>query len=174
MTRFVKLILLLSTTTCSSFQISSPLIKSRVASPFTVSTTSLSRDPFAILAKHNRQKSDEIFSLPNQVHDNNQVDMKSQNSNVLQQLQLSKLRPLLLSLAVFLLPFLTAMPSWAVQSGGRIGGSVGGSSRSSGGYSRSYGGSTGGYSRGYNRGYSSGYYSRPSVIVSPGITPYYR
>ena len=169
MTRFVKLILLLSTTTtCSSFQISSSLIKSRVASP----STSLSRDPFAILAKHNRQKSDEIFSLPNQVHDNNQVNMKSQNSNVLQ--QLSKLRPLLLSLAVFLLPFLTAMPSWAVQSGGRIGGSVGGSSRSSGGYSRSYGGSTGGYSRGYNRGYSSGYYSRPSVIVSPGITPYYR
>ena len=48
---------------------------------------------------------------------------------------------------------------------------MGGSGRSSSGsYSRSYGGS-GGYSRGYS---SSGYYSRPSVVVTPGITPYYR
>lgn len=172
MTRFMKLILLLVTAPCNSFQILSPLIKSRVASPFAVSPTALSRDPFAIPAKQNCQKLDEISSLSNQVPDNNQVNMKPHNSNILQ--QLSKLRPLILSLAVFLLPFLIAMPSWAVQSGGRIGGSMGGSSRSSGGYSRSYGGSNGGYSRGYNRGYSSGYYSRPSVVVSPGITPYYR
>lgn len=88
--------------------------------------------------------------------------------------QLSKLRPLLLSLTIFLLPFFLSMPSWAVQSGGRIGGSVGGGNRSNGGYSRSYTSGGGGYSRGFSRGYTSGYYSRPSVVVSPGITPYYR
>jgi uncharacterized membrane protein len=85
-----------------------------------------------------------------------------------------------LSLAIFLLPlFLFANDAWAVQSGGRMGGSFSGSSssRSSRTYSApsssgSYGSS--GYSRGYNRGYSSGYYSRPSVVVSPGISPFYR
>ena len=83
-----------------------------------------------------------------------------------------------LSLAIFLLPlFLFANDAWAVQSGGRMGGSFSGSSRSG---SRTYSapsssGSYGsGYSRGYNRGYSSGYYSRPSVVVSPGISPFYR
>ena len=95
------------------------------------------------------------------------------NNNFLR--QLSKLRPVLLSLSIFLLPLFLSMPSWAVQSGGRIGGSVGGGTRSSGGYSRSYSsGGGGGYSRGFTRGYTSGYYSRPSVVVSPGITPYYR
>ena len=84
-----------------------------------------------------------------------------------------------LSLAIFLLPlFLFANDAWAVQSGGRMGGSFSGSSSSS--SSRTYSapsssGSYGsGYSRGYNRGYSSGYYSRPSVVVSPGISPFYR
>lgn len=83
-----------------------------------------------------------------------------------------------LSLAIFLLPlFLFANDAWAVQSGGRMGGSFSGSS--SGSSSRTYSapssGSYGsGYSRGYNRGYSSGYYSRPSVVVSPGISPFYR
>ncbi len=85
-----------------------------------------------------------------------------------------------LSLAIFLLPlFLFANDAWAVQSGGRMGGSFSGSS-SSGSSSRTYsapsssGSYGGGYSRGYNRGYSSGYYSRPSVVVSPGISPFYR
>lgn len=80
---------------------------------------------------------------------------------------------LFLSLSIFLLPFflLSAFPdsAWAVQSGGRMGGSFGGGSgrQSS---SRSYSAP----SRGYNRGYSSGYYSRPNVIVTPGISPFYR
>lgn len=87
-----------------------------------------------------------------------------------------------LSCAIFLLPFflLSAFPesAWAVQSGGRMGGSFGGSSsRQSYSSSRSYSApsSSGSYSRGYSRGYSSGYYSsRPNVIVTPGISPFYR
>ena len=75
-----------------------------------------------------------------------------------------------MTLAIFLLPlFLSANDAWAVQSGGRMGGSFGGSSSS-----RTYSAPSSGYSRGYSRGYSSGYYSRPNVIVSPGISPFYR
>lgn len=79
-----------------------------------------------------------------------------------------------MTLAIFLLPlFLSANDAWAVQSGGRMGGSFGGSSsRSS--TSRTYSAPSSGYSRGYSRGYSSGYYSRPNVIVTPGISPFYR
>ena len=83
---------------------------------------------------------------------------------------------LLLSLAIFLLPLfmISAFPesAWAAGSGGRMGGSFGGSARSS--SSRSYSAPAGSYSSGYSRGYSSGYYSRPNVIVSPGISPFYR
>ena len=84
-----------------------------------------------------------------------------------------------LSIVIFLLPlFLSASDAWAAQSGGRMGGSFGGSSsRSS--YSRSYSAPSysapsSGYSRCYSPGCSSGYYSRPNVIVSPGISPFYR
>jgi len=75
------------------------------------------------------------------------------------------------------------LPSEAAMSGGRMGGSFSAprqtmsAPRSS---SRGYSGGT----RGYSGGYSSGYYSRPSVIVAPGmgygyspfaapITPFY-
>mmetsp|Transcript_16743 Transcript_16743/g.36169 ORF Transcript_16743/g.36169 Transcript_16743/m.36169 type:complete len:456 (+) Transcript_16743:71-1438(+) len=81
-----------------------------------------------------------------------------------------------LSLSIFLLPFtlLSSFPdsAWAVQSGGRMGGSFsGGSSRQS--SSRSYSAPSSRQSRGYSRGYSSGGYSRPNVIVSPRMSPYY-
>lgn len=54
-----------------------------------------------------------------------------------------------------------------------MGGSFGGGSRQS--SSRSYSAPSRGssYSRGYSRGYSGGGYSRPNVIVTPGISPYY-
>ena len=82
---------------------------------------------------------------------------------------------LLLSLFIFILPLLTAFPqsAMAVQSGGRMGGSFGsGSSRSSSSMSRSYSAPSRSYSRGYSSG---GYgYSRPNVIVTPGISPFYR
>eukprot|EP00978_Attheya_sp_CCMP212_P035968 scaffold159721_cov60-Attheya_sp.AAC.1 len=57
----------------------------------------------------------------------------------------------------------------AVQSGGRMGASFSAPSSRSSGSSRSYGGGGGGYSRS-NTVYS---YSRPSVVVTPGISPYY-
>lgn len=85
-----------------------------------------------------------------------------------------------LSLSIFLLPFflLSSFPesAWAVQSGGRMGGSFGGGGSSRQSSSRSYSSPSmsSGYSRGYSRGYSSGYYSRPNVIVTPGISPFYR
>lgn len=81
---------------------------------------------------------------------------------------------LFLSLFIFILPLLTVFPhsAMAVQSGGRLGGSFsGGSSRSSS-MSRSYSAPSRSYSRGYSSG---GYgYSRPNVIVTPGISPFYR
>ena len=81
---------------------------------------------------------------------------------------------LFLSLFIFILPLLTAFPqsAMAVQSGGRLGGSFsGGSSRSSSSMSRSYSAPSRSYSRGYSSG---GYgYSRPNVIVTPGISPFY-
>ncbi len=84
-----------------------------------------------------------------------------------------ELQSFMLAMSFIFLPLLFSPESaLAVQSGGRMGGSFGGSSRSS--SSRTYSAPSSGYSRGYSRGYSSGYYSRPSVIVSPGITPYYR
>jgi uncharacterized membrane protein len=100
------------------------------------------------------------------------LPVKADNTkNIFHQLYKIKLplATIIVSLAIFLLPLFISSAAWAVQSGGRIGGSVGGSSRQN---SGSYGG--GSYSRGYSRGYSSGYYSRPSVVVSPGISPYYR
>ena len=81
---------------------------------------------------------------------------------------------LFLSLFIFILPLLTSFPqsAMAVQSGGRMGGSFGGSSRSSSSMSRSYSAPSRSYSRGYSSG---GYgYSRPNVIVTPGISPFYR
>jgi len=83
---------------------------------------------------------------------------------------------LFLSLFIFILPLLTAFPqsAMAVQSGGRMGGSFSGagSSRSSSSMSRSYSAPSRSYSRGYSSG---GYgYSRPNVIVTPGISPFYR
>lgn len=81
---------------------------------------------------------------------------------------------LFLSLFIFILPLLTAFPqsAMAVQSGGRLGGSFSGSSRSSSSMSRSYSAPSRSYSRGYSSG---GYgYSRPNVIVTPGISPFYR
>lgn len=84
-----------------------------------------------------------------------------------------ELQSFILAMAIIFLPLLFSPESaLAVQSGGRMGGSFGGSSRSSSG--KTYSAPSSGYSRGYSRGYSSGYYSRPSVIVSPGISPFYR
>ena len=115
--------------------------------------------------------------LDTSLDNNNNNALVNFISNLKQTLQTSP-ATFLLSISIFLLPFflVSAFPesAWAVQSGGRMGGSFGGSSRQS--SSRSY--SSGSYSapsaRGYSRGYSSGYYSRPNVIVSPGISPYYR
>jgi len=65
--------------------------------------------------------------------------------------------------------------AWAVQSGGRMGGSFGSGSSSrsssSGSSSRQYSGSS--YGRSYGGGGGGGYYSRPNIIVSPGISPFY-
>jgi uncharacterized membrane protein len=76
--------------------------------------------------------------------------------------------------------FATILFGWpnaatAVQSGGRMGGSFSAPSSRSSGSSRSYGGG-GGYSRSRSYGGGGGYsrsYSRPSVVVTPGISPYY-
>jgi hypothetical protein len=105
-------------------------------------------------------------SLATQSHD----DSSSSNNNQVIQNLASSMKQFLsthfLSIAIFLLPlFLSANDAWAVQSGGRMGGSFGGSSRSS--SSRTYSAPSSGYSRGY--------YSRPTnVIVTPGISPFYR
>lgn len=109
--------------------------------------------------------------------DENDADENTNNKQVIQNLASSMKQFLsthFMTIAIFLLPlFLSANDAWAVQSGGRMGGSFGGSSsRSS--SSRSYSAPSSGYSRGYGRGYSSGYYSRPNVIVTPGISPFYR
>jgi len=142
------------------------------------------------------QKSSPISVLYNSINDNNEdedVDMESTNmielakdtheNNALANLgkklkqALSSHPPaaaLFLSLFIFILPLLTAFPqsAMAVQSGGRMGGSFGaGSSRSSS-MSRSYSAPSRSYSRGYSSG---GYgYSRPNVIITPGISPFYR
>lgn len=85
-----------------------------------------------------------------------------------------RLTAFFLALNIFVLPLFLPLPANAVHSGGRMGGSFGcGSGRSY--SSRSYSAPrSSSYSRGYSRGYSSGYYSRPNVIVSPGIRPFYR
>ena len=147
------------------------------------------------------QKSSPISVLHNSINNNNEdvnVGMEStnmielakdtpennhENNNALANLgnklkqALSSHPPaaaLFLSLFIFILPLLTAFPqsAMAVQSGGRMGGSFGaGSSRSSS-MSRSYSAPSRSYSRGYSSG---GYgYSRPNVIVTPGISPFYR
>ena len=146
------------------------------------------------------QKSSPISVLYNNINDNNNDedgDMESTNmielakdtpennhdalanlGNKLKQ-ALSSHPPaaaLFLSLFIFILPLLTAFPqsAMAVQSGGRMGGSFSGgsSSRSSSSMSRSYSAPSRSYSRGYSSG---GYgYSRPNVIVTPGISPFYR
>uniref|UniRef100_A0A7S2UJC4 Uncharacterized protein n=1 Tax=Attheya septentrionalis TaxID=420275 RepID=A0A7S2UJC4_9STRA len=59
----------------------------------------------------------------------------------------------------------------AVQSGGRMGGSFSAPSSRSSGSSRSYGGGGGGGR--YSRSNTVHSYSRPSVVVTPGISPYY-
>lgn len=167
-------ILFVAATPIQSFQVSAPLAPSRVS---TRTPLQLAPRPITLAEK---RRSATLWSArdESEVERDSDLDKLPLNepvpiNNFLR--QLSKLRPLLLSLTIFLLPLFLSLPSWAVQSGGRIGGSVGGSNRSSGGYSRSYGGGGGGsYSSGFSRGYSSGYYSRPSVVVSPGITPYYR
>jgi len=69
-----------------------------------------------------------------------------------------------LAMALVFMP----LPSEAVTSGGRMGGSYSRPSQSRSMPSRSYGGG-GSYSRGFSQGYSTGYYSRPSVVVTPGI-----
>lgn len=161
-------ILLLVATPSHSFQISSPAISSRIITNPRISSSVIFRAPFVHATK---QRPSALLAVSDDEINTKQPlklsSDKPNGNNFLQ--QLSKLRPLLLSLTIFLLPLFLSLPSWAVQSGGRIGGSVGGSSRSSSSYS-----SGGSYSRGFSRGYSSGYYSRPSVVVSPGITPYYR
>ena len=115
----------------------------------------------------------------NDIDENDANENTSNNKQVIQNLGSSMKQFLsthFMTLIIFLLPlFLSANDAWAVQSGGRMGGSFGGgsSSRSSS-SSRTYSAPSSGYSRGYSRGYSSGYYSRPNVIVSPGISPFYR
>ncbi|KAL7513022.1 hypothetical protein ACHAXN_010123 [Cyclotella atomus] len=166
-------ILFVAATPIQSFQVSAPLAPSRVSTrtplqlaprPITLAEKRRSATLWSARDESEVERDSDLNKLP--------LNEPVPINNFLR--QLSKLRPLLLSLTIFLLPLFLSLPSWAVQSGGRIGGSVGGSNRSSGGYSRSYGGGGGGsYSSGFSRGYSSGYYSRPSVVVSPGITPYY-
>lgn len=68
-----------------------------------------------------------------------------------------------LAMALVFLP----LSSEAAMSGGRMGGSYSRPSQSRSMPSRSSSG--GGYNRGYSQGYSTGYYSRPSVVVTPGI-----
>lgn len=72
----------------------------------------------------------------------------------------------ILAMALVFMP----LPSEAATSGGRMGGSYSRPSQSRSMPSRSsYGGGSGSYGRGFSQGYSTGYYSRPSVVVTPGI-----
>lgn len=177
--KLLAFILLAAPAPGRSFQVNTHLIPTHTGTHIRVSPATTPRAPYGRITKHsssntflwaiNNDGADKGSQMSDEVR--NRQSLNNSIGHFLQ--QLSKFRPLILSLAVFLLSFSLALPSFAVQSGGRIGGSVGGGNRSSGGYSRSYGGG-GGYSKGFSRGYSSGYYSRPNVVISPGITPYYR
>ena len=161
-------LLLAGPTPSRSFQVKSPLISTRTS----IQVQSLTVPRAQEVAQPKYSGGTNLSGATNNRGDETSQRLTDTHSNRNSLTGLfSKLRPLLLSLFILLLTFSLALPSFAVQSGGRIGGSVGGSGRSSSGSdSRSYGGS-GGYSRGYSSG---GYYSRPSVVVTPGITPYYR
>jgi len=129
---------------------------------------------------NNGMESTNIIELAKDTHENNHENHNAL-ANLVNKLKqaLSSHPPaaaLFLSLFIFILPLLTAFPqsAMAVQSGGRMGGSFSGagSSRSSSSMSRSYSAPSRSYSRGYSSG---GYgYSRPNVIVTPGISPFYR
>ena len=184
---------LLSTHRNDAFQVA-PSLRAKTASPPILI-------PHHALQSNILQKSSPISALYNSIDDNNEdVDNGMESTNMI---ELAKDTPennnenhnalanlgnklkqalsshppaaaLFLSLFIFILPLLTAFPqsAIAVQSGGRLGGSFGsGSSRSSSSMSRSYSAP-----RSYSRGYSSGGYgySRPNVIVTPGISPFYR
>lgn len=167
-------VLLAATTQCSSaFQVRPPLnLPSRVLTPTRIISfaSTLPNNNGRLLHPLRGANDDSEVDVTQQQQEN--LPVKADNTkNIFHQLYKIKLplATIIVSLAIFLLPLFISSAAWAVQSGGRIGGSVGGSSRQN---SGSYGG--GSYSRGYSRGYSSGYYSRPSVVVSPGISPYYR
>jgi hypothetical protein len=167
MKRSVKLsssIMFLVSTPCRSFQTSSPLILTRVATTSRVPSKAI----FPAPTQHDRTSYLWAMNSEDSTKKGLSVASTKPQNNILR--YIAKMKRLILFLAIFLQILFTSLPSWAVQSGGRIGGSVGGSSKgSNGNYSSSRS-----YSREYSKGYSSGYKSRPNVIVSPGVTPYYR